>query len=57
LAEAREKARLGAYQLAPECTNLDDVRHKLKKEGYSSVEEHLQGGSIQKDLRRLLKRT
>jgi hypothetical protein len=35
-----------AYQLAPECTSLEEIRYKLKKERYSSVEEHLQGGSI-----------
>ena len=45
-----------AFQLAPECMSLDELRYKLKKEGYSSVDEHLQGSSIQTDLRRLLKR-
>ena len=43
-----------AYQLAPECTSLEELRYKLKKERYSSVEEHLAGGSIQKDLKGLL---
>lgn len=45
-----------AFQLAPECATIDEIRLKLKREGYSEVENHLQGGSIQKDLKRLLKR-
>jgi hypothetical protein len=45
-----------AFQLAPECTSLDEIRLKLKKEGYSDVDNHLEGGSIQKDLKQLLKR-
>jgi hypothetical protein len=44
-----------AYQLAPECTSLDELRYKLKKGRYSSVDEHPQGGSIQTALKRLFK--
>ena len=44
-----------AYQLAPECTSLDELRYKLKKERYSSVDEHLQGGSIQTALKQLFR--
>lgn len=43
-----------AFQLAPECTSVDDVRRKLKQEGYSAVDEHLQG-SLSSDLKKLLK--
>lgn len=45
-----------AFQVAPECTSLDELRYKLKTEGYSSVDEHLQGSSIRSDLKRLFKR-
>jgi hypothetical protein len=44
-----------AFQLAPECTSIDEVRRKLKQEGYSAVDEHLQGSSIQDDLKKLLR--
>jgi hypothetical protein len=44
-----------ASKLAPECATIDEIRLKLKREGYSEVENHLQGSSIQKDLKRLLK--
>ena len=45
-----------AFQLAPECSTIDDIRFKLKREGYSEVDNHLQGSSIQRDLKRMLKR-
>lgn len=32
-----------AFQLASECTSVDELRFKLKKEGCSYVDEHLQG--------------
>ena len=32
-----------AFELAPECTSFDELRRKLKKEGHSNVDEHLQG--------------
>lgn len=43
-----------AFQLAPECTSIDHVRRKLKQEGYSAVDEHVQG-SLTTDLKKLLK--
>lgn len=43
-----------AFQLAPECSSIDEVRRKLKQEGYGAVDEHLQGPRIQKDLKLLL---
>jgi hypothetical protein len=45
-----------AFQLAPECSSIDEIRRKLKREGYSAVDEHLQGSSVQVDLKRLVKR-
>jgi hypothetical protein len=32
-----------AFQLAPECDSVDEIRHKLKREGHSSVDEHVEG--------------
>ena len=32
-----------AFQLAPECSSMDELRFKLKKDGCSNVDEHLQG--------------
>jgi hypothetical protein len=40
-----------AFELAPDCTSIDEIRLKLKQEGYDAVQEHLQGSSIQKELR------
>jgi hypothetical protein len=44
-----------AFQLAPECSSIDEIRRRLKREGYAAVDEHLQGNSIQDDLKKLLK--
>jgi hypothetical protein len=45
-----------AYQLAGECESVDEVRRKLRTEGYFNVEAHLSGGVIRGELtRRLLK--
>jgi hypothetical protein len=32
-----------AFQLAPECTSIDEIRRKLKREGHSAVDEYLRG--------------
>jgi len=45
-----------AYQLAPECETVDEVRHKLSREGYFQVEAHLRGPQIRGELLRRLKR-
>lgn len=45
-----------AYELAPTCANIDDVRTALKKEGYSNVDAHLAGHKIKADLGKLLNR-
>jgi hypothetical protein len=39
-----------AYQIAAECGSLDQVRHRLIREGYLHVEAHLQGPQIKRDL-------
>lgn len=43
-----------AFQLAPESTTLQELRQKLKREGYSQVEEHLSWGALRSDLKKLL---
>jgi hypothetical protein len=43
-----------AYELAPTCVNIDEVRAALKREGYSSVDAHLSGRIIRSDLTKLL---
>ena len=40
-----------AFELAPECTTIDEISSKLKREGHESVVQHLQGLGIRKELR------
>jgi hypothetical protein len=44
-----------AFHLAPDCSSIDEIRAKLKREGFINVDEHLRGASIRKDLAKLLK--
>jgi hypothetical protein len=45
-----------AFELAGECTSVEDVRTRLRKEGYSNVDAHLTGGgSLRRDLTKHLK--
>ncbi|MBB4857208.1 hypothetical protein HNO88_000515 [Novosphingobium chloroacetimidivorans] len=32
------------------CKNVEDIKRQLKREGYSSVDEHLNGPTIKKQL-------
>lgn len=43
-----------AFQLAPECRTMEEVRTRLLREGLTNVDAHLQG-SLRKDLAKLLK--
>ena len=43
-----------AYELAPSCENIEQVRVALKREGYVSVDAHLGGPRIRRDLGKLL---
>jgi hypothetical protein len=45
-----------AFELAPQCKTIDEIRIKLKNEGYANVVEHLQGLGIQKELRARLRK-
>lgn len=42
-----------AFQLAPECRSIDELRSKLSREQFSNIDAHLQG-SLRRDLRKLL---
>lgn len=46
-----------AFDLARggQCKSIDDIRRKLKSEGFSSVEGHLGGSTIKKQLGALIK--
>lgn len=41
-----------AFHLASDSANLDELRARLKREGYSNVDAHLGGASIRADLRK-----
>ena len=41
-----------AFQLAPGVTTVQEVRNALRREGYSSVDEHLAGPTIKADLKK-----
>lgn len=43
-----------AFQLAPECRSMDELRSKLMKEGCTNIDSHLQG-SLRSQLAKLLK--
>jgi hypothetical protein len=43
-----------AYQLAPECGTIDELRAKLQKEHCPTVDAYLQG-SLRSELKKLLK--
>ena len=41
-----------AFQLARETDNVDQIRKRLRSEGYSNVDAHLAGSSIKAELKR-----
>lgn len=43
-----------AFQMAPECRTLEEIRGRLRKEGYAQVDAHMSGRGIRADLRNLL---
>ena len=45
-----------AFQLAGECTSVEEIRAKLKKEGFSNVDAHLMGGQIRSALTKVIRR-
>ena len=44
-----------AFELAPECRTIDELRNKLVREGHTNVDAHLHG-SLRLQLNRLLTR-
>jgi len=44
-----------AFQLAKECASIDEIRAKLKQEGFINVDAHLSGGQIRADLNKALR--
>jgi hypothetical protein len=45
-----------AFELAPECSDIESVRAALRREGYSNVDAHLSGRQIRTDLGKRLSR-
>lgn len=45
-----------AFQLAEGSANVEEIRAKLKREGYPSVDAHLSGKSIRADLTKIIRR-
>ena len=45
-----------AFQLAHQLASLAEIKAQLKKEGYTSVDAHLEGKSIRSDLAKAIKR-
>jgi hypothetical protein len=43
-----------AFQLAPECIDIEELRTRLIGEGYSRVDDHLKG-SLRQQLKKLLR--
>ena len=43
-----------AFELAPECTSIKELRAKLTSEGFSNVEAHVKD-SLQRELKKLLR--
>jgi len=46
-----------AFQVAEQSESLDEVRKRLIREGYASVEAHLSGRQIKRELSRVLNRS
>jgi hypothetical protein len=44
-----------AFQLALESANVEEIRNRLRKEGYSSVDAHLMGRKIRSDLVKVIR--
>jgi len=57
IASASDNGAMGtverAFQLAPSCRSLDELRAKLMREGHTNIDAHLQG-SLRRDLKKLL---
>jgi len=45
-----------AFQLAEHSANLEEIKIKLRREGYSNVDAHLMGRQIRYDLSKVIRR-
>ena len=43
-----------AFEIAPSCATLDELRKRLKQEGHSQVDAHLAGPGLRAQLTKLL---
>ena len=41
-----------AFQMAPDCSSIEELRAKLSREGYGNVDDHLRSSSLRADLKR-----
>ncbi len=44
-----------AFQLAQESANVEEIRTRLRKEGYFNVDAHLMGRKIRSDLVKIIR--
>jgi hypothetical protein len=44
-----------AFEIAPECTSIQEVKRRLVREGYLLVSAHLGGRQIRRELKSRLK--
>jgi hypothetical protein len=44
-----------AFQLAQNSANVEEIRTRLRKEGYQSVDAHLMGRKIRSDLVKVIR--
>ena len=44
-----------AFELAPACVSIEEIRRMLREEGYAQVDAHLGGRMIRTQLRALLR--
>lgn len=42
-----------AFQLAPGCSSINELRKALARKGYSQFDAHLEGLGVQRELRKL----
>ena len=46
-----------AFQLAGQAANVEEIRSRLRKEGYSDVDAHLMGRKIRSDLVKVIRQS
>jgi hypothetical protein len=46
-----------AFQLAEQSATIEEIRTRLRREGYSNVDAHLMGRKIRSDLVKIIRKT